>query len=166
MNHSTLCHSTAFKILLHINMVPFRQVSQSTAQSSTNLTVSEGTKSNLFEVIQVTDERPTERTEFLISLGTSWQCFPQPWQYVLDEALAYAHSKSPAQATEHILLFSRSCLYCLHCFGSWEIRRWWSRQKYLLVMCPICCSCPQLLTGFKCYLWNSYWELADISQIG
>lgn len=110
--------------------------------------------------------RENQELKLPISLGTSQQRYPQWWQNVLDEALVYAHSESLAQATEHILLSSRSCLCCFRCSKSWKTGRWWVRHKYFFVRCPIYCSCPQLLTGFKRYLWNSYWELADVSHIG
>lgn len=41
--------------------VPFRQASQNSAQTSTKLTAWKGTKRNLFEVTEVTNERATER---------------------------------------------------------------------------------------------------------
>lgn len=73
-------------------------------------------------------QREKQELKFPISPGTSWQCFPQQWQNILDEALAYAHSDLPTQATEHILLFSWNFSYYLHYFKSRDAVRWWSRH--------------------------------------
>lgn len=109
--------------------------------------------------------REKQEIKFPISPGTSWQCFPQQWQNILDEALAHAHwitytgnRAHDALFLEFLILSSLSCIM-KHCEVMVKTHRFCFRSA-------ICCSNPQPLTGFKCYLRNPYTQLADIRHVG
>lgn len=113
------------------------------------------------------EQQREPRTEAPHFPWSSWQCFPPQRQHVLDTALVYAYSKLPGQATEHThpILFQELLLLSalFQITGDWEVVG--KTQVLFCYVSFICSSCPSLLTGSKCYLWNSYWKFADISQI-